>query len=128
MREIKIVIPLTPITKKNSQRIIINKKTGKPYPIPSKAYSLFEKQAGWFINGGLRDLKIAAPVNVKCLYYMPTKRQVDLTNLLEATDDILVKYGVLEDDNSNIVASHDGSRVLLDRNNPRTEITISFYA
>ena len=127
MREIKINIQLSPITKKNSQQIVQNTKTGKPYIIQSKSYRLYEKQAGWFINRGLQDLKIAAPVNIKCLYYMPTKRRVDLTNLLEATDDILVKYGVLEDDNSNIVVSHDGSRVLLDRDNPRTEITISFY-
>ena len=55
---------------------------------------------------------------------MPTKRRVDLNNLLEATTDMLVHYGVLEDDNSNIVYSHDGSRVYVDRDNPRTEIYI----
>jgi Holliday junction resolvase RusA-like endonuclease len=56
---------------------------------------------------------------------MPTKRRVDLTNLLEAIDDILVKYGVLEDDNYNIIDNHDGSRVYYDKENPRTEITIN---
>ena len=56
---------------------------------------------------------------------MPTHRRVDQVNLLEATLDILVEYGVLADDNSNIVVSHDGSRVLYDKNNPRTEITIT---
>lgn len=55
---------------------------------------------------------------------MPTKRRVDLSNLIEAVDDILVKAGVLEDDNYKIVQSHDGSRVLHDKENPRTEITI----
>lgn len=124
--EIRIVINLPPITKKNSQGICINKKTGKPFIVPSKAYTRYEKQAGWFIPGGVR-LNIDKPVNVQCLYYMPTKRRVDLTNLLEATDDILVKYGVLSDDNSNVVASHDLSRVRYDKENPRTEIIISFY-
>lgn len=57
---------------------------------------------------------------------MPTKRRVDLTNLLEAIDDVLVKYGVLKDDNSEIITSHDGSRVLYDKNNPRTEVVIKF--
>lgn len=127
MREIKITIPLTPITKKNHQEIAYNHKTHTPFIRQSKAYRIYEKQAGWFIIGGMRRLKIAAPVNVKCVYYMPTLRRVDLPNLLNATDDILVKYGVLEDDNSNIIASHDGSRVLLDRQSPRTEITITFY-
>ena len=52
---------------------------------------------------------------------------VDLANLLEATNDMLVKHGVLADDNRKIVASHDGSRVFLDREHPRVDITISFY-
>ena len=49
---------------------------------------------------------------------------MDLTNLLEAADDVLVKYGVLADDNSNIIVSHDGSRVMYDPKFPRTEIII----
>lgn len=57
---------------------------------------------------------------------MPTKRRVDLTNLLEAIDDVLVKYEVLKDDNSEIITSHDGSRVLYDKDNPRTEVVIKF--
>lgn len=63
-------------------------------------------------------------MNVRCVYYMPTRRRVDLTNLLEATDDLLVRAEVLADDNSQIVAAHDGSRVRLDRENPRVEIEI----
>ena len=55
---------------------------------------------------------------------MKTARRVDLTNLIEATTDILVKARVLEDDNSKIVAAHDGSRVELDREKPRVEIWI----
>ena len=55
---------------------------------------------------------------------MDSLRRVDLANLLEATCDILTHYGVLKDDNSRIVASHDGSRVLLDREHPRAEIYI----
>jgi Holliday junction resolvase RusA-like endonuclease len=55
---------------------------------------------------------------------MKTARRVDLANLIEATTDILVKARVLEDDNSRIVAAHDGSRVNYDKNNPRAEIWI----
>ena len=71
------------------------------------------------------QMAISEAVNVKAVYYMPTRRRVDLTNLLEATDDILVKAGVLADDRSSIVVGHDGSRVLLDRQRPRVEITIT---
>lgn len=55
---------------------------------------------------------------------MPARRRVDLCNLHEALCDVLVKYGVLEDDNSNIVVSMDGSRVFYDKENPRTEVEI----
>lgn len=77
----------------------------------------------------LRQIKrprspISARVNVRCVYYMKTARRVDLANLIEATTDILVKARVLEDDNSKIVSAHDGSRVELDRKNPRVEIEI----
>jgi hypothetical protein len=37
----------------------------------------------------------------------------------------LVDAQVIKDDNSSIVASHDGSRVEYDRDNPRVEITIT---
>jgi len=62
---------------------------------------------------------------VKCLYYMQTRRAVDLSNLVEASHDILVKAGVLRDDNRNVIASTDGSRVYWDKRNPRVEITIT---
>ena len=65
------------------------------------------------------------PYNVKCVYYRNSERRVDLSNLLEATDDILVNAKVLPDDNYKIIASHDGSRVRIDRENPRVEITIT---
>lgn len=65
------------------------------------------------------------PVNVKAVFYMQTKRKVDLTNLHEALHDILVKYGVLEDDNFKIIQSTDGSRVSYDKWNPRTEVEIT---
>ena len=119
---IKFTIPLPPVTKKNSQQIIINKATGRPMIIQSKRYREYEKECGWFIQG--KGEKINEPVTVKCLFYMPTKRRVDLTNLLNAILDILVKYEVIADDNSNIVYSVDGSRVLYDKKNPRTEVTI----
>lgn len=120
----KIIIPLPPITKKNSQRILINGRTGKPFVAPSLKYKQYEENAGFFIrraggySGGL-------PANVKCLFYMPTKRRVDLVNLLESVDDVLTHYGIMPDDSSQYIGAHDGSRVYYDKENPRTEIIIS---
>ena len=118
---ITFTIPLAPISKKNSQRILINSRTGKPFIMPSAAYKDYEREAALFIP---RGETIKTPVNVKCLFYMPTRRKCDLTNLLEAIDDILVKTGLLADDNYTIIESHDGSRVYYDKENPRTVIEI----
>lgn len=114
-------IQLIPISKKNHQQILKNKKTGKRFVAPSKQYQDYERDAMWFIPKGKQ---IDYPVNVKCLFYMPTKRLCDLTNMLEAVDDVMVKAGLLKDDNYKIIASHDGSRVLYDKFNPRTEVYI----
>ena len=120
MESLRIIIPVAPITKKNHQQIIRVKN--RPMVIPSKQYKQFEKDCGWYLNNVDPFL---SPCNVKCLYYMPTHRRVDLVNLQEATLDILVRYGILIDDNSTVVVSMDGSRVLYDKENPRTEIIIT---
>ena len=116
-------IKLPPITKKNSQQILINRATNRPFVMPSKQYKDYEAKAVWYLQPK-PEKPIDYPVNVKCLFYMPTHRRVDGVNLLESTLDILVKSGVLADDNSNIVVSTDGSRVLYSKENPRTEIEI----
>jgi Holliday junction resolvase RusA-like endonuclease len=117
----KLTLYGDPRTKKNSARIL-RTRAGAIFVAPSKAYVEYETDC-------LRQIKrphspISARVNVRCVYYMKTARRVDLANLIEATTDILVKAGVLADDNSKIVAAHDGSRVELDREKPRVEIEI----
>lgn len=114
-----ITIPLEPRTKKNHQQII--RCYGKTMVIPSKEYKKFEKDCAAFMP---KVNPYTIPVNVKCEYYMKTRRKVDLPNLQQATLDVLVKYKVLLDDNCRIVASMDGSRVFYDKENPRTEIEI----
>lgn len=117
----RIVIPIESRTKKNSQQIITVK--GRPIIIPSKAYKQYEKECMGHIPAECRK-HIAYPVNVKCTFYMGTHRKCDLVNHLESACDVLVTAGVLKDDNYEIIVSHDGSRVLYDKENPRTEIEI----
>lgn len=125
---VKIInIPLPPVTKKNSQRIMHSSKTGKPFIMPSQQYRDYEAKAAWHCKKARVQRPIEEPVEVKCLFYMPTRRRVDLTNLLESIDDVLVRAGVLKDDHSGIIVSHDGSRVLYDKQNPRTEVYIADY-
>lgn len=115
---IHITIPLPPVTKKNSQRIVLVR--GRPMILPSQKYKEYEQAA---LPALLLHRKgYSGPLNLRCLYYMPTRRRVDLCNLLEATCDLLVHHGVLSDDNCAVVVSHDGSRVLYDKEHPRTEV------
>ena len=117
---IKFSIEIPPITKKNHQQII--RANGRLMVIPSKQYKQYEKDCAVFMPG---IETINEPVNVKAVYYMPTRRRVDLCNLHEALCDVLVHYGICADDNSNIIATMDGSCVKYDKNLPRTEVTIT---
>ena len=117
----KFTVPLPPITKKNSQRIVM--RGNKPCILPSEKYREYESIAVWYIPR-VGD-PIDFPVNVKFIFYMPNNRLCDLTNHLESIDDVMVKAGLLKDDNYKIIVSHDGSRVLVDKDNPRTEVEIT---
>lgn len=114
-------IKLPPVTKKNHSKIVTNKSTGRPMVIPSPQYKAYEHDAIWFMP---HIKTIDYPVILRAVFYMPTKRRVDLVNLLQALCDIMVKYSVLEDDNSNIVTAFDGSCVRYDKTNPRTEVWV----
>lgn len=122
-RELRFTIRLRPVTKKNSHQMRLNTKTGRWFPAPSAAYQQYEKDAQWFMPA---VETITTPVNVRGLFYMPTHGIVDLVNLEQALLDTLVHYKVLSDDNSRVVVSMDGSRVLYDKTNPRTEVIIEY--
>ena len=121
---VTIILYGQPITKKNSQQII--KAHGHSMIIPSPQYRRYEREC---LNQIPQELckGIETAVNMQCIYYMPTRRKVDLCNLLGATCDILVAANVLADDNCRIVASHDGCAVYHDKLNPRVEITLTDY-
>lgn len=119
---LKFTIYTTPRTKKNSSQMI-PRKNGSWFPMPSKAYKEFEAACAEFMPK-LKE-PISYPVNVKMLFYMPTRRRVDLGNLQAALLDILTHYGVIEDDNSDIVVSMDGSKVFKKQPIPRAEVEIT---
>jgi Holliday junction resolvase RusA-like endonuclease len=112
-----------PITKKNSQQIIMAGK--RPCIIQSKAFRTYSKEWASQIKGMLYKM-VLGPVHVKCTYYMATARLPDLTNLLAATHDLLEAFGFIENDR--LVKSVDGSRIAgMDKINPRVEISITEY-
>lgn len=131
-----------PRVKKNNQRVAFNGRFSTKYN--TKSYADWEQSA--FDQLAILKYKhritepITGPVNMRCIFYMPTAGRVDLSALYEGIQDVLAskdkvdrKTGrikrtglyILEDDNYKVVAGHDGSRVFIDRQNPRMEITIT---
>lgn len=126
---IKFTIPLEPRTKKNHSQIscMPSKRCRKPcgkIPInhPSKEYQEYARKCKKLIKSPIEP--IDGQINLKAVFYMQTRRRVDLVNLLQALCDILVDCGYIVDDNCKVIVSLDGSRVGYDKMNPRTEVEI----
>ena len=121
---IKFTVDIKPVTKKNSSQIVM--RGSYPILLPSKQYLQFEKESMPYFKHVLNVTGVINyPVNVKCLFFMDTYRKVDLCNLLNAVDDAMVKSDLILDDNRDIIAAHDGSRVYYDKFKPRIEITVT---
>lgn len=126
----KYTVPLAPVTKKNSPQIFymgarcpVCHKGKTARVMPSAAYLKYERAAVYYLTPKPKK-PIDTPCRVETRFHMPTRRRCDLPNHIEAIHDILVKAKILADDNYTIIASVDGSRVLYDKSNPRTEIFI----
>jgi len=115
-------------SKKNSKRIIYNRSTGKPMIISSKKYDKWEKDAiKQMENDKVPKLKLGEKMNAKIIIFRKNRLggSGDLNNFLQGPLDLLVKAGVLKDDNRNIIYSTDGSRMFYDKDNPRVEIELT---
>lgn len=126
-------IPIDPKTKKNSHRIA---GCGPRCPVCGKYKKQFIRNGNTttdFAFNAARYLMprpkkpIEGPVQVVYRLYTGTWHRKDDLNLYEALDDILVKEGILKDDDRKTIRSRDGSRVLYDKDNPRAEIYIYEY-
>lgn len=70
----KYIISLPPITKKNSQQILTNHRTGKPFIAPSRQYKKYEQAAMWYLTPKPK-VPLAGCYRVATVFYMPTRRQ-----------------------------------------------------
>ncbi|OPX91907.1 MAG: Endodeoxyribonuclease RusA [Pelotomaculum sp. PtaB.Bin104] len=119
MPELSITIPGTIRIKKNSKRIFSMGKYKKV--LPSEAYLLWEENARAFIRQSSSIMPpLTRPVEVKALCYIKGHKP-DLSGALESVGDAM--QGIIWADDKQIF-SWDGSRVIHDKDNPRTEITV----
>ena len=112
-----------PRTKKNHQKIIVNKRTGRPMVIGSdgarqwEADTVGQLKSQWHRDGGL-----AQPVELSATVYRE-RRTGDLGNYLAAVCDALEKSGIVVNDRW--IASFDGSRLACDPDDPRVVLYLT---
>lgn len=126
MKPIKIEIPGSIRSKKNSMRPVTIggvKQPKRVILIPSKAYKKWEEGARKEIKTqlpqGWRVIKEGVSVSVACYY---KGKKPDLSGCLESIGDCL--EGIVWENDGQIV-SWDGSRVVHDKEHPRTIIQVA---
>jgi Holliday junction resolvase RusA-like endonuclease len=126
----RIVIQGDAIAKKNSQRVVrFGKGRNTRHSIrASKAYEIWEKQALSQLFG-VGEYTGPYPAEMRIFFYRKTKRKFDLSNMLEGTQDVLQKAGVIIDDSMKYIIPVIDKRGSsygwdIDRDNPRVEVKL----
>lgn len=115
-----------PRTKKTSNQVWKNRRTGKRIVAPSEAFLEWQEQAV-FVVGGANLLRIPqpwgdAPCNLSAVFYRDANRG-DLAGYVQGLQDLFTKRGVWLDDK--VVRGNDGQRLRVDAKNPRVEVVIT---
>ena len=115
----------SPRTKKTSNRLV---HAGRIRVLPSKAWVKWVKTAP-ILRGITRDEPVRQvlgvadkPYNVCATFYRDARRG-DAIGYYQGLADLLEKRGVISDDK--FFVSWDGSRLEIDRENPRVEVTLT---
>lgn len=125
IRQLTIILPGSIRSKKNSKRIFGRGRFKKV--LPSEAYCEWEERARNSMELQLpREFKLFSSDDLLHVavfaYYKGIKP--DLSGVLESVGDCL--EGIIYS-NDKLISSWDGSRLIHDKKNPRTEITIRLY-
>lgn len=119
-----ITIPGAPVTKKTSQALVWVGKGPKRRPkiVPSARSKRWEGEVSAALHVLWRRPALTNLVWVRALFYRPTETTGDLSNYLQALGDALERGGVVANDR--LIASWDGSRRLVDADDPRVEVDL----
>lgn len=117
-------------SKKNQQRIAINRKTLKAFMVPSKQYIVWMQQHQHLFdewNVKLYNAGISLPImrcKVKVLFYFPDSMDRDLDNKFLTLGDCLIAAGIVPMDSFKIY-NDVHLKGWIQREKPRTEIYIT---
>lgn len=109
-------------SQKNSKQIVVNRATGRPFITSSKLVKQWQTEALWQLKSAPTASQY--PTGITMVFYYDNRRRHDLDNSASTVLDILVKAGVVEDDNVNYIDTVTLQYGGYDKQNPRVEIYI----
>lgn len=98
----RFVIPISPISKKNSRPIFRNKKTGKVFLGKNKRLNEYEKALHLILNSQKNIFKITQPLSKKLrsdfTFEMKNTLRLDADNAMQGIFDSLQECQIIEND------------------------------
>lgn len=98
-------------------------KSGRMMILPSKAYKIWEEDALWQVKAQ-RVSPVIGPVKLKMGIWAKNLRSSDLENKVSSIQDMLVKAGILPDDDWKSVPKIEAEYLGVDRQMPRCEVEL----
>lgn len=120
MSELKFRIPLVIPSQKNSKRIAINKRTGRPFVMSDQRIKDWRDEASVF----LPSENVKGRVEVEFDFTHKDKRRHDLDNEVSSLLDLFVLKGLIEDDSCFIVNKITANFVGVDKDNYGVQVKI----
>lgn len=115
-------------SKKNSKRIIVNRRTGRPQIISNQRAQEMEVAMVKEFQAQMAETKWEADTNttygVAIFIWTKDRTRRDLDNQATSILDALVAAGVIPDDSMKYVISLQVEFMGVDKNDPRAEVTI----
>ena len=137
MAELRLVIPSAPRTKKTSNRVVrvgtrgrcpVCKQQigGRPLVLPSEAWEAWrDANLPWLRQAAAKigACPLRVPVNCAAIFFRDAARG-DAVGYYQGLADLLQEAGVVIDDRW--IETWDGSRIQVDHDRPRTEVTLTW--
>ncbi len=124
-RQWRFTLKGAPRTKKTSNRLVPAKGNRRAVILPSAAFTAWNRIAQMElakVRAASSGFPIETNVNIRAWFYRDAERG-DACNFYAALADALQEGRILLDDK--YAVSWDGSRILLDKENPRVEVWIT---
>lgn len=122
MTRLELFFPNPVPPKKNSKQIFTNRSTGKPFITASKRYKEWESTE--LQNLEKHNLQIISPCRMTLTFFPPNRRAYDMGNKRESIQDLLVKAGILEEDNFKILQQSTDSVKPVNKDKPGVHVLL----